>query len=121
MATTKQASKEAKRGNNLSPRNMKACHNIISIALLQSVAEIVTHNTSKCSRKTLHEFSPHIPQKMPKRKRSSSTNEMLHMDIIVRRQTTKVSSTHAREATNCHQFPNSIINPTMFLSFASSP
>jgi hypothetical protein len=36
METTKQ---KKKRGNNLSPRNMKACHNI-NIALRQSVAEI---------------------------------------------------------------------------------
>jgi hypothetical protein len=34
-------SKKKKRGKNLSPRNMKACHNI-STALLKSVAEIGT-------------------------------------------------------------------------------
>jgi hypothetical protein len=67
-------SKKKKRGKNLSPRNRKACHSA-STALLQSVAEIGTQSTMKSSRKTLHKLSPHIPQKTPKRNRSSSTYE----------------------------------------------
>jgi hypothetical protein len=47
--------------------------------------------------------SPHIPPKTPKRNITSSTNKMLHMNIIVRAQRTRVISTHAMEATNCHQ------------------
>jgi hypothetical protein len=39
-------SKKMKRGKNLSPRNMKACHNVTT-ALLQSVAEIATQSTMK--------------------------------------------------------------------------
>jgi hypothetical protein len=46
----------------------------------------------KSSRKTLHEFSSHIPQKTPKRKRSRSTNKMLHTDIAVRAQGTRESA-----------------------------
>jgi hypothetical protein len=56
-----------KRGKNLSPRNKTACHSI-STALLQSVAEKGTQSTIKSSTKTLHEFSPHIPQKRRKGK-----------------------------------------------------
>ena len=81
---------------------MKACHST-STALLKSVAEIRTQSAMKSSRKTLHEFSSHIPQKTPKRKRSRSTNKMLHTDINVRAQGTRVSGPHAREATNSHQ------------------
>jgi hypothetical protein len=51
------------------------------------------------SRKTLHEFTSHIPQKTPKRNISRSTNKMLHTDINVRAQGARVSSTHAREET----------------------
>jgi hypothetical protein len=54
---TKQKAK--KRGKNLSPRNMKACHSD-STALLKSVAEIGTQSAMKSSRKTLHEFTSHI-------------------------------------------------------------
>jgi hypothetical protein len=57
----------------------------------------------KSSRKTLHEFTSHIPQKTPKRNRSRSTNKMLHTDITVRTQGTRVSGPHAKEATNTHQ------------------
>jgi hypothetical protein len=46
-------------------RKEKACYNI-TIALLQSVAEMGTQSTMKSSKKTLHEFSPHIPQKRKK-------------------------------------------------------
>jgi hypothetical protein len=35
----------------------------------------------KGSKKTLHELSPHIPPKTPKRNISSSTKEILHMDM----------------------------------------
>jgi hypothetical protein len=94
-------SKKKKRGENLSPRNMKACHSV-STTLLQSIAEIETRSTMKSSRKTLHELSPHIPPKTPKTNISSSTNEMLHTDINVRAQRTRFSNTHAREATNYH-------------------
>jgi hypothetical protein len=78
MLTRKSSiSHEAKRRKeekkNISPRNVKACHSI-STALLQSIAEIGTQSTMKSSRKTLHEISPHIPQKTtPKRNISSST------------------------------------------------
>jgi hypothetical protein len=41
---------------------MKACHNISAALLLQSVAKIGTQSTMKSTRKTLHEFPPHIPQ-----------------------------------------------------------
>jgi hypothetical protein len=44
---------------------MKARHSI-STALMQSVAKIGTQSTMKSIRKTLHEFSPHIPPKMSK-------------------------------------------------------
>jgi hypothetical protein len=43
-------SKKKKRGENLSPRNMKACHNV-STALLKSVAEIGTQSAMKSTRK----------------------------------------------------------------------
>jgi hypothetical protein len=79
----KPPSKKKKRGENLSPRHRKACHSI-STALLQGIAEIGTQSAMRSSRKTLHELSPHIPQKTPKRNKSSSTNEMLHTDITVR-------------------------------------
>jgi hypothetical protein len=99
---TRPPSKKTKRGKNLSPRNMKACRNII-IALMQSVAEIGTQSTMKRSMKTLHELSPHIPPKTPKRNISSYTNEMLHTNIPVIAQRTRVGSTHAKEAKNSHQ------------------
>jgi hypothetical protein len=51
--------KKKKRGKNLSPRNRKACHRH---ALLKSVAEIGTQSAMKSSRKTLHEFTSHIPR-----------------------------------------------------------
>jgi hypothetical protein len=37
-------------------RNTEACHCIIGIAFLQSVAKIRTHSTMKIKRKMLHEF-----------------------------------------------------------------
>jgi hypothetical protein len=40
---------------------MKACHSIGS-ALLKSVAEIGTQSVMKSNRKTLHEFTSHIPK-----------------------------------------------------------
>jgi hypothetical protein len=58
-------SKKQKRGNNLSPRNKKACH-IITTVLLQSVAEIGTYSVMKSSKRMLHEFTSHIPPKTPK-------------------------------------------------------
>jgi hypothetical protein len=57
-----------KRGNNPSPRNKKACNNI-STTLLECVAGIGTQSTMKSSKKTLHEFSTHIPLKTSKRNR----------------------------------------------------
>jgi hypothetical protein len=59
----KPPSKKKKKGKSLSPRNRKACHNT-STGLLQSFAEIGTQCTMKSSRNTLHELSPHIPQKI---------------------------------------------------------
>jgi hypothetical protein len=104
----KPLSKSKKRGENLSPRHMKACHNV-STALLQSVAEIGTQSTTKSSKKTLHDFSSYILQNTPKMTRSSSTNEMLHTDITVRAQRARVSITYAMEATNSHK-PDHAIN-----------
>jgi hypothetical protein len=66
--------KKKKRGKNLSPRNRKACHSV-NTAFLKSVAEIGTQSAMKSSRKTLHEFTSHIPRKTPKRNRSSATDE----------------------------------------------
>jgi hypothetical protein len=77
---------------------MKACH-CVSTALVQNVAEIGTQSTMM----TLHEFLPHIPPKTPKGNTSSSTNEMMHTDVIVRAQRARVSCTHARKGTSCHQ------------------
>jgi hypothetical protein len=57
----------------------------------------------KSNKKPLHELSPHIPQKTPKRNISCSTNEMSHTDITIKAQRTTVNGTHAMEATNCHQ------------------
>jgi hypothetical protein len=72
-----------KREKTLSPRNRKACYSV-STALLKSAAETGTQTAMKSSRKTLHEFTSHIPQKTPKRERSRSTNEMMHnTDITV--------------------------------------
>jgi hypothetical protein len=48
-----------------SPRNTKACHRVNTI-LLQSVAEMGTQSTMKICRKTLHEFTLHIPKKRRK-------------------------------------------------------
>jgi hypothetical protein len=46
--------------------SMKACHNI-GTARLQSIAKIGTRqSTMKSSKKTVHEFSPYIPQKPSK-------------------------------------------------------
>jgi hypothetical protein len=95
VVTTKK--KGGKNPTGLSPGNGNAGHSI-STALLQSVAEIGTQSTMKISRKTLHEFSPNIPQKTSKGDISRSTNEMLHVDITVRSQSTRVCSTDAREA-----------------------
>jgi hypothetical protein len=67
-------SKKKKRGENLNPRNMKACHSV-SIALLHSVAEIGTQSTMKSGKKTMHEFTSHIPQEPMEMSRSSSTND----------------------------------------------
>jgi hypothetical protein len=58
--------KEEKR-EKLSPRDKKACQSV-NIALMQSVAETETQRTMKRSKKTLHEFTSHIPPKKPKRK-----------------------------------------------------
>jgi hypothetical protein len=63
VEATKQ--KEEKR-KTLSPRNRKACHSV-STALLKSVAEIGTQSAMKSSKKTLHEFTSHIPPKTPKK------------------------------------------------------
>jgi hypothetical protein len=91
---------EEKRKNDLSTRNMKACRDV-STALLQSAAEIGTQSAMKSSKKTLHEFTSHIPPKTPKRNISRSTNEMMLTDIIiVRAQGALVNNTHAKEATN---------------------
>jgi hypothetical protein len=100
----KPPNKKKKRGKTLGPpRKRKACHNVI-IGLWQNVAEIGPQITMKSSRKTLHEFTLHIPQNTPKRNISSSTNEMLYTDItVIRAQTARVASAHAGEATNCHQ------------------
>jgi hypothetical protein len=57
--------KSVKEEKNLSPRNKKACHSI-NTALMQSVIKIGTKSTTKSSRKKVHEFSPHIPQKRRK-------------------------------------------------------
>jgi hypothetical protein len=74
--------------------------------LLQSVAKVGTQITMTGSTKTLNEFSPHIPPKTPKTNISSSmTNELLHADITVKTQRTRVSITHAKEAT--HSYKNS--------------
>jgi NACalpha-BTF3-like transcription factor len=94
--------KRRKEEINLSPRNMKACHSV-STALLQSVVDMGTQSTMKSNIKTSHEFTSHIPRKKAKRNKSSSTNEMLQTDINVIAQGARVSSTHAREATNSHQ------------------
>jgi hypothetical protein len=67
VEATKQ--KEEKRKKPKSPRNRKACHSI-STALLKSLAEIGTQSAMKSRRKTLHEFTSHIPQKTPKRNKS---------------------------------------------------
>jgi hypothetical protein len=91
-----------KEGKYLSPRNRKAWHSD-STTLLKSVSEIGTQSAMKSSKKTLHEFTSHIPQKTPKRNISRSKNEMLHTDITVRAQGAGVSHTHAREATNNNQ------------------
>jgi hypothetical protein len=64
-----QAKKKKGGKNIISPRNKKACHNT-STALLKTVVEIRTQSAMKSSRKTLHEFTSHIPQETPKRKRS---------------------------------------------------
>jgi hypothetical protein len=100
-------SKKKKREKNLSPRNMKACQNINN-ALLQSIGEIGTRSTMKSNKATFHELSPKIPQKPPKRNKSSSTKDMLHTDITIRAQRTKVSSTHAKKATIYHQKSHAI-------------
>jgi hypothetical protein len=86
---------------NLSPRSMQKRHNI-NTALIQSVAKIGTQSTMKITKKTLHKFSPHTPQKRRKGtpKSSSTNNEMLHADTAVG---PRVINTHATEATNCHQ------------------
>jgi hypothetical protein len=57
-----QAKRRKEEKKNLSPRNRKACHST-STALLESVTEIRTQSAMKSSRKTLHEFTSHIPQK----------------------------------------------------------
>jgi hypothetical protein len=62
----------------------------------------------KSNKKTLHEFTSHIPSKTPKGNKSSSTNEMLQTGTTVRAQGARVSSTHAKEATNCHQNSHAI-------------
>jgi hypothetical protein len=68
----------------------------------KSVAEIGTQSVMKSSRKTLHEFTSHIPPKTPKKNISIPTNEMLHTDITVIAQGARISSTHATEAANSH-------------------
>jgi hypothetical protein len=57
----------------------------------------------KRSKKTLQEFSPQVPHKLPKGNVSGSTNEMLHADLIVKTQLSRGCNTHAKEATNRHQ------------------
>jgi hypothetical protein len=47
---------------------------------MQSIAEIGTQSAMNNSRKTLHELSPHIPQKPPTRNIGNSTNEVLNTD-----------------------------------------
>jgi hypothetical protein len=72
----------------------------------------------------LHEFTSNIPLKTPKRKRSRSTNKMLHTDITVRAQRTRVSGPHAREATNSHQNSQAIDQLSRLFSlshFVSTP
>jgi hypothetical protein len=64
-------SRKKKTGKDPSPRNGKACHRV-STALLKSVAEIGTQSAMKSGRKTLHEFTSHIPPKTPKLNRSRS-------------------------------------------------
>jgi hypothetical protein len=56
-----QAKKKKGGKKNLSPRDRKAGHST-STALLKSVAEIRPQSAMKSSRKTLHEFTSHIPQ-----------------------------------------------------------
>jgi hypothetical protein len=74
MSCISHQAKRRKEEKNQSPRNMKACHSV-NTALLQSISEIGTHNsTMKSSIKTLHEFTSHIPPKTPKGNISSSTN-----------------------------------------------
>jgi hypothetical protein len=53
--------KKKKRGKNLSPRNRKTCHSVIT-ALLKSVTEIGTQSAMKSSKNTLHAFTSHIPR-----------------------------------------------------------
>jgi hypothetical protein len=72
-----------KGGKSLSPLKRKACQSI-STALMHSVSEIGTQCTMKNINGTLHELTPHIPQKTSKMNTSSSTNEILHTDITVR-------------------------------------
>jgi hypothetical protein len=60
---------QAKRRKNMGPKNRKTCQIIIS-ALLESIA-VRAQSTMKRSKQTLHELSPHIPQKTPKRNKSS--------------------------------------------------
>jgi NACalpha-BTF3-like transcription factor len=103
-AETTKPKEEKKRGKPKPEAQEGMRHSSVSTALLQSVAEMGTQSNMKSSKKTLHEFSPHIiPQITPKRNISSSTNEMLHTDISIIAQRTRVSSTHAREAINSHR------------------
>jgi hypothetical protein len=51
-----------KRGKSLSPRKRKACHSI-STTLLKTVEDIGAQSAMKSSKKTLHEFTSHIPPK----------------------------------------------------------
>jgi hypothetical protein len=72
---------QAKRRNEenpylLSPRKRKACHSV-SVALQKSVAKIGTQSAMKSSRKTLHEFTSHIPHKSPK------NTFYIYMDLLV--------------------------------------
>jgi hypothetical protein len=95
--------KEEKRGK-LKPEEQEGMpqHRQFGIAVMKSVAEIGTKSAMKSSIKTLHERTSHIPQKTPKWNISRSTNKMLHTDTTARAQGTRVTGTHAREATNNH-------------------
>jgi hypothetical protein len=100
VEATKQKEEKRKKPKPVEHEGMR---HSISTALLKSVAERGTHSAMKSSKKTLDEFTSHIPPKTPNMNICGSTNEMLHTDITLRAQGARVSNTHAREATNVHQ------------------